>query len=165
MRWAVAGSRVRCSLRQRPGILIHMVEPFRTTRLVEFSDTDMAGIMHFSAFFRYMESAEHELLRSWGYSIFDQHHGLTLSYPRVKATCEYHAPAHSEDVLEIAVTVSRVGTKSITYRFAFRSEGRQIATGEVICVCCRIEQGHAPTSIPIPDELAKRLRAIEEPGE
>jgi acyl-CoA thioester hydrolase len=32
---------------------------FRITRRVEFSETDMAGIVHFSNFFRYMETAEH----------------------------------------------------------------------------------------------------------
>ena len=37
---------------------------FRTTRRVEFRDTDAAGIVHFSAFFFYMESVEHEFLRS-----------------------------------------------------------------------------------------------------
>jgi acyl-CoA thioester hydrolase len=46
-----------------------MPEPYRTTRLVEFHDTDMAGIMHFASFFVYMESAEHELLRSMGLSV------------------------------------------------------------------------------------------------
>ena len=45
-----------------------MAEPFRTTRLVEFHDTDMAGIMHFASFFHYMESAEHEFIRSLGFA-------------------------------------------------------------------------------------------------
>jgi hypothetical protein len=39
---------------------------FITTRRVEFSDTDAAGIAHFVAFFRWMEQAEHDLLRSVG---------------------------------------------------------------------------------------------------
>ena len=49
-----------------------MAEVFHTQRFVEFSDTDMAGIAHFSAFFRYMESAEHALLRSLGLSVFQK---------------------------------------------------------------------------------------------
>ena len=40
-------------LRQGP-----MTNPFRTTRRVEFADTDMAGIVHFANFFRFMEAAE-----------------------------------------------------------------------------------------------------------
>ena len=34
-----------------------MPSPFTTTRRVEFGDTDMAGIMHFANFFRFMEAA------------------------------------------------------------------------------------------------------------
>jgi 4-hydroxybenzoyl-CoA thioesterase/acyl-CoA thioester hydrolase len=137
-----------------------MSTPFQTSRLVEFSDTDMAGIMHFAAFFRYMESAEHEMLRSWGYSIFDEHEGQTISFPRVAASCQYHAPARSEDVLEITVAVLNVGNKAITYQFEFHCQGKRIATGEVVCVCCRIEHGLPPKSIPIPDDLAARLRSV-----
>ena len=40
-----------------------MATPFRVTRRVEFHETDMAGIVHFSNFFRYMEFAEVEFLR------------------------------------------------------------------------------------------------------
>ena len=46
-----------------------MPAPFRTTRRVEFADTDMAGIVHFANFFRYMEAAEVEFLRARGLSV------------------------------------------------------------------------------------------------
>ena len=42
---------------------------FQLSRRVEFSDTDMAGIMHFSNFFRFMEAAETAFLRSLGLSV------------------------------------------------------------------------------------------------
>ena len=95
-----------------------MPTPFHTSRFVEFADTDMAGIMHFSAFFRYMEAAEHELLRSLGFSVYSEIDGDVVSFPRVAASCEFHSPARCEDVLDIDVTVRRVGTKSVTYGFA-----------------------------------------------
>ena len=43
---------------------------FKTIRRVEFSETDMAGIMHYSNYFRFMETAEHAFFRSLGLSIF-----------------------------------------------------------------------------------------------
>ena len=43
-----------------------MAYEFKATRQVEFSETDMAGIMHFSNFFRFMETAEHGFYRSLG---------------------------------------------------------------------------------------------------
>jgi len=137
-----------------------MSAPFHTSRFVEFSDTDMAGIMHFSAFFRYMEAAEHALLRSLGFSVYSEVGGEVVSFPRVAVSCEFHSPARCEDVLEIDVTVERVGTKSVTYRFAFSQHGRDVATGTMTSVCCRIPHGHPPVSIPIPAEIADKLRAM-----
>jgi acyl-CoA thioester hydrolase len=137
-----------------------MPTPFRTRRFVEFSDTDMAGIMHFSAFFRYMEGAEHELLRSLGFSVYSEVDGVPISFPRVAASCEYHSPARCEDVLEIEVAVQRVGEKSVTYGFSFRIGERGVATGEMSSVCCRVEHGKPPKSMPIPAEIAGKLRAL-----
>ena len=82
-----------------------MPSPFRTSRLVEFADTDMAGIMHFSSFFRYMEAAEHELLRNLGFSVYTEIDADVVSFPRIAAKCEFHSPARCEDVLDIAVTI------------------------------------------------------------
>ena len=43
--------------------------PYRVKRRVEFHETDSAGIVHFSNFFRYMEAAEVEFLNSLGLSV------------------------------------------------------------------------------------------------
>jgi acyl-CoA thioester hydrolase len=137
-----------------------MPTPFHTSRLVEFSDTDMAGIMHFSAFFRYMEAAEHELLRSMGFSVYSEIDGHAVSFPRVAASCIYHSPAKCEDMLDIDVSVGRVGSKSITYSFAFSDAGREVATGEMTSVCCRVDHGQPPISMPIPSALADKLRSL-----
>jgi 4-hydroxybenzoyl-CoA thioesterase/acyl-CoA thioester hydrolase len=137
-----------------------MPSPFHTSRLVEFSDTDMAGIMHFSAFFRYMEAAEHELLRNLGFSVYSEIDGVPVSFPRVAANCEFHSPAKCEDVLDIDVTIGRVGTKSVTYGFQFSIGSRDVATGEMTSVCCRVEHGAAPVSIPIPTAIADKLREL-----
>ena len=43
-----------------------MAHSFSMTRSVTFAETDMAGILHFSNYFRYMEEAEHAFFRSLG---------------------------------------------------------------------------------------------------
>ena len=134
-----------------------MFEPFRTSRLVEFHDTDMAGIMHFASFFHYMESAEHELIRTAGFSVHSQIDGQSISFPRVSATCDYRAPARSEDLLDIAVSLTRIGNKSLHYRFDFTIDNRDIATGKITSVCCRIAPGQPMVSVPIPAEIKKEL--------
>ena len=53
---------------------------FKITRRVEFSDTDMEGIMHYSNYFRFMETAEHAFFRSLGYSVVLSRSGLTFAF-------------------------------------------------------------------------------------
>ena len=132
-----------------------MPEPFRTTRRVEFSDTDAAGIAHFAAFFRYMEQAEHELLRSVGLSVHD--HTTKIGWPRVSAKCDYRSAARFEDVLEIAVSIARLGEKSVTYACRFTRGGQEIAAGEITSVCCRIADHGPPQSMPIPETFRAKL--------
>jgi acyl-CoA thioester hydrolase len=123
--------------------------PFRTTRRVDFCDTDMAGIVHFANFFRYMEAAEVAFLRSRGLSVKLAWQGDELGFPRVSAHCDYVKPARFEDVLDIDVTLERVGTKSVTYRFDFSLQGAPVARGQVTSVCCRVtEQGLEAVDIP-----------------
>ncbi|MCC6417712.1 MAG: acyl-CoA thioesterase [Gemmataceae bacterium] len=127
-----------------------MADPFRTRRRVEFVDTDLAGIAHFSNFFRWMESAEVEFLRSLGLSVKLQWEDLPLGFPRVSASCDYAKPARFEDVLDIAVTVAKIGRKSVTYAFEFSTDGELVARGRVSSVCCRVLSDQQIESIEIP---------------
>ncbi|ADB16403.1 thioesterase superfamily protein [Pirellula staleyi DSM 6068] len=135
-----------------------MSTPLRVERRVEFCDTDAAGIMHFSAYFRFMEQAEHELLRACGLSVMSRDEEGKISWPRVAAKCNYSAAAKFEDTLSIDVSIIRIGEKSLTYRFLFFAAGRPLAEGEMTSVCCRIVEDQPPRSIPIPTWFAEKLR-------
>ena len=141
-----------------------MTAPFRTTRRVEFCDTDMAGIVHFGNFFRYMESAEVEFLRSRGLSVRMDWNGDKIGFPRVSANCDYNRPARFEDLIEIAVTIRSIGRKSGTYGFEFTREGGAIANGQISSVCCRIAPGQSLQSIEIPPEIRARLEDLAGDG-
>jgi YbgC/YbaW family acyl-CoA thioester hydrolase len=134
-----------------------MPTPFRTTRRVEFADTDMAGIVHFANFFRYMESAEVEFLRSRGLSVKLEWEGRKLGLPRVAAACDFLRPARFEDILEITVTLTNVGRKSVSYNFDFFKDGERIARGQVTAVCCLVGADQKIESVEIPETLRKRL--------
>ncbi len=131
--------------------------PFRTTRLVEFGDTDMAGIVHFANFFRYMEAAEHAFLRSRGLSVVLEWQGQMISFPRVAASCDFLSPARFEDVLDVTLNVTRVGAKSVTFAIDFHLKGTPVARGRLTTVCCRHQPGSPRLeSVEIPD----RVRAL-----
>ena len=139
-----------------------MTTAFVTTRRVEFSDTDAAGIMHFVAFFRMMEQAEHELLRSVGLSVIADDSAGTISWPRVRATCDFQSAARFEDMLTIEVRIARIGKKSVTYRHRFLLNGHDLATGEITAFCCRLKAGSPPKSIAIPAAIVRKLKPFAE---
>lgn len=135
---------------------------FRSRRRVEFRDTDAAGIAHFSVFFNYMEEVEHAYLRSLGLSVVMHDAAGEFSWPRVAAHCEYQGAVRFEDVLDIELAVERIGGKSITYRFVFSYDGRQVAAGRLTVVCCRM-QPDGPLSVPIPPEIVAKLSSADGP--
>jgi len=136
---------------------------FHTTRRVEFRDTDAAGIMHFSAFFTMMEEVEHELLRSLGFSVVMRDSaGEVVSWPRVSAQCDFRDTASFEEILDVAVTISRLGEKSVTYNFVVTRGVHRIAEGRLTAVCCKIEPHAPPASIPIPAEIRAALQQFVE---
>ena len=143
-----------------------MAEPFRTTRRVEFRDTDAAGIMHFSTFFLRMEEVEHEMLRSLGLSVIVEDAEGLISWPRVSATCDYRSAVRFEDVLEITAGVVQLGDRSVTYSYQFEHAGRAVAQGRMVAVCCRMIPAHGLKSMPIPAWISEKLAAvqIDDPG-
>jgi acyl-CoA thioester hydrolase len=135
-----------------------VADPFRTTRLVEFADTDMAGIAHFASFFRFMEAAEHAFLRSLGLSVFMEVGGEKLTFPRVSASCDYLRPVRFEDVLDIAVRVERLGKSSVTYLVEFSHAGQPVARGRLTTACCRVGPDHQIRAVPIPEPIRSKLQ-------
>jgi YbgC/YbaW family acyl-CoA thioester hydrolase len=130
-----------------------MPEPFCTTRRVEFIDTDMAGIVHFSNFARFAEQAEAELFRSLGLSLVTkQEDGSVVGWPRVSVSFSFKAPAYYDDVLEISIVVDRVGVKSLTMHFEFHRGETLIATGKLKTAFCRFLPDEPMRSIVIPDD-------------
>lgn len=130
---------------------------FRLERRVDFCDTDLAGIVHFANFFRYMEAAEVAFLKSLGLNVTLEWNGERLGFPRVSVHCDYVSPARFDEVLDIDVSLQRLGSKSVTYEFAFSRAGVPIARGKMTSVCCRVDAQHHIEAIEIPPDIRQRL--------
>lgn len=135
---------------------------FQITRRVEFSDTDMAGIMHFSNFFRFMENAEHAFFRSLGYSVVLSKNGLGFHLPRVHAECHYRAPLKFEDEVRIHLLVQKKTQRSLTYQFRFHrigdAEKKEVARGKVTVVCVKKLADGTLKAAPLPQEIADKIQ-------
>jgi len=135
---------------------------FVQQRRVEFSETDMAGIVHFANFFRWMESAEHAFLRSIGFSVHTAAAGQATGWPRLKVGCEYQKPLRFEELVDVVLMVREVRNRSVRYGFEFRrAESHEVvATGEAVAVHAALDPSVGRLeAAPIPEELRSLLLA------
>ena len=138
---------------------------FSHHRQVEYAETDMAGIVHYSEFFRYMESAEHAFLRSLGLSVSMHVGERHISWPRVSCAFDFRKPLRFEDEFEIRLAVEKIGGKSVTFRADIVRDEEEVATGRSTSVCCKMEPGGEMAAVTIPDEIRNRLEeAMREGG-
>ena len=144
---------------QRNHLMSERSPCFEVQRLVEFCETDMAGIVHFSNFFRYMESAEHAFLRSLEHDPHSHVDGLETGWPRVNATCDYRRPVRFGDTLTIRIFIDEVRNRSVRYGFEFHHAGEIVATGSIAAAHVSITPSgiHA---VAIPAALRQKLLAF-----
>ena len=136
-----------------------MASSFSMTRVIEFCETDMAGIVHFSNFYCWMEQAEHAFFRSLGLTIAnEQDNGTTIGFPRVSASCRFASTARFEDELKVLLQVQRIGVKSLTYEFVFSIDDRLVASGTLKTVCCQFLPGESLQSIEIPELYLSKIQ-------
>ena len=137
---------------------VDSAEPgFRYTRKVFFYETDLAGVVHFSCYFRYMEEAEHALWRAAGLTV--DRAGADIGYPRVSATFDYKSPLFFEDELTIVARVHAVTRGTIKYSFVCTRGETSIGTGWLTTACAtRLEDG-SMRAVAVPEGVVASLRA------
>lgn len=144
-----------------------MPDEFRMTHRVAFADTDMAGIMHFAAFFRYMEATEHAFFRSLGLSVNMDVDGRRIGWPRVRVECEYRRPLRFEEEFDVHLRVREKKAKSITYDFVFSKNETgtelEVARGSVTTVCVAMdEESGSMKATTVPAVIADLIQAVPE---
>jgi YbgC/YbaW family acyl-CoA thioester hydrolase len=134
-----------------------MAHEFRLERRVEFADTDMAGIVHFSNFFRYMEETEHEFFRSLGLTVHSDGAERMTGWARVEADCRYMHPLHYPDRFEVRLVVRDKSARSLAMEYEFhlleKPEVGPVARG-------RLEIVHV---VQTPED--ERIRGADMPAE
>lgn len=135
-----------------------MTPTYITRHRVEFFETDLAGIVHFANYYRYMEMAEHEFFRSLGLKIHGTlSDGTNFGWPRVSASCSFHSPARYDEEIEVCLTVLRRTARSLTTGYEIRRGDTVLAIGEMKTAYCLIPAGGQLESADMPPECAERL--------
>jgi YbgC/YbaW family acyl-CoA thioester hydrolase len=134
---------------------------FRATRRVEFHETDLAGIVHFSNFFRYMETVEGAFYRSFGQSVILRGFQEPMGLPRVHADCDYYKPLRFEDVVEMHLLVRAKRERVLDFQIRFRriepGPVEEVAVGHVTAVCVQKGPDGVLRSEPFPAAFAAQI--------
>ncbi|MBL9206000.1 MAG: acyl-CoA thioesterase [Opitutaceae bacterium] len=128
---------------------------FSIVRRVAFHETDAAGIMHFSNFYRWMEVCEHEWFRALTLPMMSTTaEGIRLGWPRREASCSFMRPLRCDDEVRVTASVVAVGTTSVTFEFVFEKDraGRwtEVARGRMTTVHVRQDSTGRMEAEPLP---------------
>lgn len=125
---------------------------------VDFADTDAGGIVHFTAFLRWVARAEGAWFKSLGFNGFERlPDGGYAGFPRVNVQCDYRSPVFPGDSYAVRLTPKKVGNTSFTYAFqVYRGDirGTLAAEGSITIVYALAKKGGDFVLTPIPALLA-----------
>ncbi len=130
---------------------------------VPFHDVDSTGRIHFTAIFRYMEIAEHELRRSIGFP--EATSFKDIAFPRVHVECDFRGAIRYDDELTVEARVDRVGHSSWTVAIIVRitqeagkieQQGVSPLVAEGYMTMVAMDQ-RTERAIPLPDDLRSAL--------
>jgi len=132
--------------------------PLVIERRVDFADTDAAGLIHFTTYFRFMEAAEATLFRELGLPMLWTDEGGSYGFPRVDCQCRFRRPVTFDDLVRIEMRIDTIDANRIHYAFTFHGPGDvRCATGTMVTASvCRDASG-ALSSVPLPDSHLEKL--------
>jgi acyl-CoA thioesterase FadM len=117
----------------------------------------MAGLVHFSVFFRYMEEAEHALWRAAGLTIARV--GEETGWPRLAAAFDFKAPLRFEEQFDVVVQIGTLTRRTLQYAFTILRDGATIGTGTLTTACVSRRPGEPMRALDLPPDIVARLQA------
>jgi acyl-CoA thioester hydrolase len=129
--------------------------PFRYYLRVRYIECDAQKVVFNSRYSEYVDVGINEFLRAAG--VLGGFISGPLDFQLVKQTVEWKAPARFDQVLELRMGATRLGTTSFAIGTEFRvaGEDRVIVTVETIYV---LVDGKTLTKLPLPDEIRVALQ-------
>jgi YbgC/YbaW family acyl-CoA thioester hydrolase len=139
---------------------------FSITRRVEFHETDAAGLMHFSNFYRWMEVCEHEWFRALDLPMMSTTlDGVRRGWPRREASCSFVRPLRCGDLVRVTGSVIEVKNVSVAYEFIFEKDraGKwtEVARGRMTTVHVRQDAEGRMEADPLPANVRAAFGAPE----
>ena len=113
---------------------------------VYYEDTDLAGIVYYANYLKFIERARSEWVRDLGVdqAAMKRDEGVVFAVRRIEA--DYHRPAHYDDLLQVQTEVEAVTGARLILRQRVMREG--VALFEAVVTIVSIGIGGAPARLP-----------------
>lgn len=126
--------------------------------LINWGDTDKAGIVYYPNFFKWFDIAGHQFFRSCDLAPQRLEEERSIILPMMDAQCTFKKPLLYDDVVTITTTVEELNAKTIKLRHVFTRDGGEIATGYELRGWV-LQTGNHIKAVVIPDEVRAILSA------
>ena len=112
-----------------------MAEPHRFDLRVYYEDTDLAGIVYYANYLKFIERARSTLVREAGIDqlAMQAEHGLVFAVRDVQAT--YLKPAKLNDALTVLTSLKQSGPARITFAQDVHRGDEVLFTSEITVIC------------------------------
>ncbi|NVJ50711.1 MAG: tol-pal system-associated acyl-CoA thioesterase [Gammaproteobacteria bacterium] len=116
---------------------------------VYYEDTDVAGVVYYANYLKFMERGRTEWLRQWGLDqsvLIDQ----DIAFAVRRAQVDYYRPARFNDALEVVSSIKEIRGVRVLFQQKIIAAGNPelvFAEGEILVVCVTLST-MKPRSIP-----------------
>ena len=137
---------------------------FHCSLRVRWSECDAQGIAYNGSYMVYLDVAQADYFRNMGISIYGAAQRAVFDTVSVKATLEFKAPALVDEILDIYVRVSKIGSTSIIMDMELYREASEelLHRAEIVSASYDAEERVTRT---VPDDVRKRITHYEETGQ
>ncbi len=137
---------------------------FMTKIRVRWMECDGQGIVYNGAYLGYLEIGQAEYYRNLGFAIYIIPQSGYFDFVVVKSTQEFKAPAKVDEIIELHVRVSNIGTTSLTLNLEIYAEGNDRLLTSIETVYVGYDTATESTR-PVPDAIRGLVTHFEETGE
>src|SRR5690606_13712184 len=106
---------------------------------VRWAEVDPQGIVFNGNYLTYADVGITEYFRALRMAYPDALTADGCDFYAVRTTLEYRAPAHFDQLLEIAIRIARLGRSSLTFQMGIFDKDQLLTIGEIVYVHARRE--------------------------
>ena len=135
-----------------------------TTVRVRWMECDAQGIVYNGAYLGYLEIGQAEYYRNLGFAIYIIPQSGYFDFAVVKSTQEFKAPAKVDEIIELHVRVSKIGSTSLTLNLEIYPAGSDRLLTSIETVYVGYDAA-TESSRPVPDAIRQLVTHFEETGD